>query len=142
MYMVRLAVSMFEPSIFIFDSRYICAPETGHDASPYALSAVLAVCFPFFFYIRLYIPGPPMRILIFFVTAVLVSIILMGLTDAFNFSFLRQQVIGYSYQDQFQALPSSPGVGWEVAWVREIIIIFSFRHGHDIFSVLSSADSC
>ncbi|KAJ3784989.1 hypothetical protein GGU10DRAFT_293088 [Lentinula aff. detonsa] len=93
---------------------YICAPTTGHHASPYALGAIFAVCFPFFFYIRLYIPGPPMRILIFFVTAVL--------------------VIGYSYQDQYQALPSSPGVGWSVAWRRFLLVacgvfaafIFSF----------------
>ncbi|KAJ3712876.1 hypothetical protein C8R42DRAFT_727627 [Lentinula raphanica] len=81
---------------------YICAPTTGHQASPYALGAIFAVCFPFFFYIRLYIPGPPMRILIFFVTTVL--------------------VIGYSYQDQFQALPSSPGVGWSVAWRRFLLV--------------------
>ncbi|KAE9392227.1 hypothetical protein BT96DRAFT_924850 [Gymnopus androsaceus JB14] len=69
------------------------------------LGGVVGLCicmFPFFFYIRLYIPGPPMRILIFFVTAVL--------------------VIGYSYQDQFQALPSSPGVGWEVAWRRFLLV--------------------
>ncbi|KAJ3862063.1 hypothetical protein EV359DRAFT_45947 [Lentinula novae-zelandiae] len=93
---------------------YICAPTKGHQASPYALGAIFAVCFPFFFYIRLYIPGPPMRILIFFVTTVL--------------------VIGYSYQDQFQALPSSPGVGWSVAWRRFLLVacgvfaafIFSF----------------
>ncbi|KAJ3877319.1 hypothetical protein F5051DRAFT_408806 [Lentinula edodes] len=93
---------------------YICAPTKGHQASPYALGAIFAVCFPFFFYIRLYIPGPPMRILIFYVTTVL--------------------VIGYSYQDQFQALPSSPGVGWSVAWRRFLLVacgvfaafIFSF----------------
>lgn len=34
------------------------------------------------------------------------------------------QVIGYSYQDQFQALPSSPGVGWDVAWVRELSLVY------------------
>ncbi|KAJ3758691.1 hypothetical protein EV360DRAFT_43339 [Lentinula raphanica] len=91
---------------------YICAPTTGHQASPYALGAIFAVCFPFFFYIRLYIPGPPMRILIFFVTTVLVSVE----------SSSRMIVIGYSYQDQFQALPSSPGVGWSVAWRRFLLV--------------------
>ncbi|KAJ3899910.1 hypothetical protein F5879DRAFT_462657 [Lentinula edodes] len=54
--------------------RYICAPTKGHQASPYVLGAIFAVCFPFFFYIRLYIPGPPMRILIFFVTTVKLAI--------------------------------------------------------------------
>ncbi|KIK64040.1 hypothetical protein GYMLUDRAFT_40270 [Collybiopsis luxurians FD-317 M1] len=93
---------------------YICAPTTGHQATPYALSAIFAVCFPFFFFVRLYIPGPPMRILIFFVTTVL--------------------VVGYSYQDQYQIIPSSPGVGWSVAWRRFLLVscgvfaafIFSF----------------
>ncbi|KAJ6630533.1 hypothetical protein B0H10DRAFT_1981580 [Mycena sp. CBHHK59/15] len=82
--------------------------------SPYGLAAVCAVCFPFFFYGRLYWPGPPMQNIIFFVTAIL--------------------VIGYSYQDQNLVLPGSPGFGFEVAWRRFILVtagvvaagIFSF----------------
>lgn len=40
--------------------------------NPYGLAAVCVVCFPFFFYARLYWTAPPMRVIIFFVTAVLV----------------------------------------------------------------------
>ncbi|KAJ7510139.1 hypothetical protein B0H11DRAFT_1957855 [Mycena galericulata] len=70
--------------------------------NPYGLGAVCAVCYPFFFYGRLYWPGPPMRVIIFFVTA--------GL------------VIGYSYQDQNIITPGRPGFGWEVAWRRFILV--------------------
>lgn len=52
------------------DIRYI---STGNGmGNPYGLAAVLLVAFPFFFFARLYWPGPPMTNLIFFVTAVLV----------------------------------------------------------------------
>ncbi|KAJ6597201.1 hypothetical protein DFH09DRAFT_113905 [Mycena vulgaris] len=70
--------------------------------SAYGLGAVCAVCYPFFFYGRLYWPGPPMRVIIFFVTAIL--------------------VIGYSYQDQHISTPGSPGFGWDVAWRRFILV--------------------
>jgi hypothetical protein len=40
----------------------------------YGLAVVCAVCFPFFFYARLYWPGPPMTNIIFFVTIILVSV--------------------------------------------------------------------
>lgn len=52
-------------------NRYISAGRGN--GSPYGLAAVLAVCYPFFFYARLYWPGPPMTNIIFFVTTVLVS---------------------------------------------------------------------
>ncbi|KAF8907756.1 hypothetical protein CPB85DRAFT_1551911 [Mucidula mucida] len=84
------------------------------NGSPYGLAAVLAVCYPFFFYARLYWPGPPMTNIIFFVTTVL--------------------VIGYSYQDQYILLPGNPGFGIDVAWRRFVLVtvgvtaafIFSF----------------
>ncbi|KAJ7286108.1 hypothetical protein C8J57DRAFT_1431688 [Mycena rebaudengoi] len=63
---------------------------------------VCAVCFPFFFYGRLYWPGAPMRQMIFFVTAIL--------------------VIGYSYQAQHIIIPGSQGIGFEVAWRRFILV--------------------
>ena len=51
-------------------TRYL---STGKGSgNPYGLAAVTAVCFPFFFYARLYWPGPPMSNIIFFVTIVLV----------------------------------------------------------------------
>ncbi|KAF9028574.1 hypothetical protein BDZ89DRAFT_1066048 [Hymenopellis radicata] len=91
---------------------YISA-GSGH-GSPYGLAAVLAVCYPFFFYARLYWPGPPMTNIIFFVTTVL--------------------VIGYSYQDHYIILPGNPGSGIDVAWRRFVLVtvgvtaafIFSF----------------
>ncbi|KAJ7172199.1 hypothetical protein C8R46DRAFT_893839 [Mycena filopes] len=84
------------------------------NGSAFGLGAVCAVCYPFFFFGRLYWPGPPMRVIIFFVTAIL--------------------VIGYSYQDQHILSPGNPGFGWEVAWRRFLLVttgvlaagIFSF----------------
>ncbi|KAF9499221.1 hypothetical protein BDN71DRAFT_1384411 [Pleurotus eryngii] len=82
---------------------------TGH-ANAYGLGAVCAVCFPFFFYARLYWPGPPMTNIIFFVTTVL--------------------VVGYSYQDNYIVVAASPGSGWDVAWRRFLLVtvgvLFSF----------------
>ncbi|KAJ7087768.1 hypothetical protein C8R44DRAFT_26769 [Mycena epipterygia] len=72
------------------------------NGSPYGLAAVCAVCYPFFFYGRLYWPGPPIRVIIFFVTAIL--------------------VIGYSYQDHYVFSPGNPGFGWQVAWRRFILV--------------------
>ena len=43
--------------------------------SPYGLAAVCAVAFPFFFYVRLYLPGPPVPNMIFFTTTALVCIL-------------------------------------------------------------------
>ena len=42
--------------------------------NPYGLAAVCAVAFPFFFYVRLYLPGPPVPNIIFFTTTALVCI--------------------------------------------------------------------
>ncbi|KAJ7047102.1 hypothetical protein C8F04DRAFT_1308883, partial [Mycena alexandri] len=84
------------------------------NGSAFGLGAVCAVCYPFFFYGRLYWPGPPIRAVVFFVTALL--------------------VIGYSYQDEHILSPGNPGFGWEVAWRRFLLVttgvlaagIFSF----------------
>lgn len=70
--------------------------------NPYGLAAVFAVCFPFFFFARLYWPGPPMTNVIFFVTAAL--------------------VVGYSYQDTHLLIPSSPGWGFSVFWRRFVLV--------------------
>ncbi|KAF5356418.1 hypothetical protein D9758_009464 [Tetrapyrgos nigripes] len=86
----------------------------GGGGNPYGLTATLAVCWPFLLFARLYWPGPPMQILIFLMTT--------GL------------VVGYSYQDGIIVLPSNPGVGWDVAWRRFVLVssgvtaafIFSF----------------
>ncbi|KIJ58894.1 hypothetical protein HYDPIDRAFT_51292, partial [Hydnomerulius pinastri MD-312] len=82
--------------------------------SPFGLAAVCFVCFPFFFFARLYWPVPPMTNLIIFVTSAL--------------------VFGYSYEDTHLVVPSSPGWGIDVAWRRFVLVtvgviaagIFSF----------------
>ncbi|KAF8149165.1 hypothetical protein B0H34DRAFT_735166 [Crassisporium funariophilum] len=68
----------------------------------YGLAAVCGVCFPFFYFARLYAPIPPMTNIVFFVTACL--------------------VIGYSYQDVNIVVPGSPGFGWDVAWRRFVLV--------------------
>ncbi|KZT24411.1 hypothetical protein NEOLEDRAFT_1207860 [Neolentinus lepideus HHB14362 ss-1] len=86
---------------------------SGH-GNYYGFAAVCGVCFPFFFFVRLYWPGPPMTVIIFFVTIVL--------------------VLGYSWQDTHYPQPSSPGEGYDVAWRRFVLVasgvtaafIFSF----------------
>ncbi|KIJ63943.1 hypothetical protein HYDPIDRAFT_112430 [Hydnomerulius pinastri MD-312] len=82
--------------------------------NPFGLAAVCFVCFPFFFFVRLYWPVPPMTNLIIFVTSAL--------------------VFGYSYEDTHLVVPSSPGWGIDVAWRRFVLVtvgviaagIFSF----------------
>lgn len=70
--------------------------------NPYGLVALCFVCFPFFFFVRLYWPVQPMTSILIFVTA--------GL------------VIGYSYQDTHLITPSSPGLGIDVAWRRFVLV--------------------
>ncbi|TFK48067.1 hypothetical protein OE88DRAFT_1635639 [Heliocybe sulcata] len=74
----------------------------GH-GNYYGFAAVCGVCFPFFFFARLYWPGPPMTNIIFFVTIVL--------------------VLGYSWQDTHFPQPSSPGEGFGVAWRRFVLVV-------------------
>ncbi|OCH87285.1 hypothetical protein OBBRIDRAFT_814199 [Obba rivulosa] len=81
--------------------------------SPYGLAAVCAVCFPVFFYGRLYWPGPPMTNAIFFVTTAL--------------------VVGYSWQDTHFPFTFHYW-GFDLAWRRFVLVtagvtaafIFSF----------------
>ncbi|KAI0070007.1 hypothetical protein K474DRAFT_1609486 [Panus rudis PR-1116 ss-1] len=74
---------------------------TGH-GNPYGLAAVCAVCFPFFYYARLYWPGPPMTNAIFFVTTAL--------------------IVGYSWQNTHFPFGFTY-YGWELAWRRFIIVV-------------------
>ncbi|KZP16769.1 hypothetical protein FIBSPDRAFT_1047238 [Athelia psychrophila] len=85
------------------------------DGNPYGLAAVFAVCFPFFFFARIYWPGPPMTNLIFFVTSAL--------------------VVGYSYQDNHLVTASSPGSGFSVFWRRFVLVTVGV-FGAFIFSFL------
>ncbi|KAG1727012.1 hypothetical protein EDB19DRAFT_1914374 [Suillus lakei] len=70
--------------------------------NPYGLAAVCAVCYPLFFFARLYWPIPPMTNLIIWVTTAL--------------------VVGYSYEDTHLAVSSSPGWGIDVAWRRFVLV--------------------
>ncbi|KAK7688323.1 hypothetical protein QCA50_008695 [Cerrena zonata] len=79
---------------------YISAGSS--ESNPYGLAAVCAVCFPFFYYIRLYWPGPPMTNIIFFVTVAL--------------------VIGYSWQNTHFPV-GFHYFGWGLAWRRFIIVV-------------------
>ena len=94
------------------NSRYISAGSG--QGNPYGLAATCAVCFPFFFYARLYWPISPLINLILWVTVILVS---TAPVDFFRWLIFRQ-VIGYSYQDSVIQLPGSPGAGFSVAWAR------------------------
>ncbi|KDQ52942.1 hypothetical protein JAAARDRAFT_39659 [Jaapia argillacea MUCL 33604] len=68
----------------------------------FGLAAVCAVCFPFFYFARIYWPGPPMTNIIFFVTVAL--------------------VVGYSWQDTHLASPVNPGFGYSLAWKRFVLV--------------------
>lgn len=77
--------------------------STGNGrGNPYGLAAVCAVCYPSFFFARLYWPIPPMTNLIIWVTAAL--------------------VVGYSYEDTHLTVPSSPGWGIDVTWRRFVLV--------------------
>ncbi|KAG1817351.1 hypothetical protein EV424DRAFT_1324468 [Suillus variegatus] len=70
--------------------------------NPYGLAAVCAVCYPSFFFARLYWPIAPMTNLIIWVTTAL--------------------VVGYSYDDTHLTVSSSPGWGIDVAWRRFVLV--------------------
>ncbi|KAG2004212.1 hypothetical protein CC2G_002792 [Coprinopsis cinerea AmutBmut pab1-1] len=72
------------------------------NGSAYGLAIVCGVCFPFFFFVRLYWPIPPMTNMVAFVTAIL--------------------VVGYSYQNTVMPQPGNPGFGWDVAWRRFVLV--------------------
>ncbi|KAI0292339.1 hypothetical protein B0F90DRAFT_1811958 [Multifurca ochricompacta] len=82
--------------------------------NPYGLAAICVVIFPFFFYARLYWPGPPVPNTIFFTTAAL--------------------VIGYSWQNTHYQFGKFLYYGINLAWRRFVLVctgvsaafIFSF----------------
>ncbi|KAI0271253.1 hypothetical protein BC834DRAFT_432593 [Gloeopeniophorella convolvens] len=82
--------------------------------NPYGLAATCAVAFPFFFYARLYWPGPPMTNIIFFATTAL--------------------VIGFSWQNTHFHFGKFLYYGIDLAWRRFVLVsagvtaafIFSF----------------
>ncbi|KDR73373.1 hypothetical protein GALMADRAFT_251995 [Galerina marginata CBS 339.88] len=93
-------ISTFFGAIVGMTMWYISCGSAHGNA--FGLAAVCAVCFPFFFYARIYWPIPPMRNVIFFVTAIL--------------------VIAYSYQDVHLNVPGSPGFGFSVGWKRFVAV--------------------
>ncbi|KAH8105047.1 hypothetical protein DFH11DRAFT_1864282 [Phellopilus nigrolimitatus] len=68
----------------------------------FGLAAVAACCFPFFFFVRVHYPGPPINVAFFFLTS--------------------QLVIGYSWQDTHNPSISVAGWGYEVAYKRFILV--------------------
>jgi hypothetical protein len=84
--------------------------------NPYGLAATCAVAFPFFFYGKLYWPGPPVSNMIFFTTTVLVSIDLGKSSIALSFAIF--QVIGYSWQNTHYPFGEFLYNGINLAWVR------------------------
>ncbi|KDR73331.1 hypothetical protein GALMADRAFT_228417 [Galerina marginata CBS 339.88] len=93
-------VSTFFGAIMGMLMWYIsCGSSRGN---AYGLATVCAICYPFFFFARLYWPIAPMRNIILFVTSIL--------------------VIGYSYQDIHLQLPGNIGFGWSVAWKRFVLV--------------------
>ncbi|KAF8896796.1 hypothetical protein CPB84DRAFT_1682022 [Gymnopilus junonius] len=95
----RITSTFFGAAIGLVMWYISCGSGAGN---PFGLAAVCAVCFPFFFYARLYWPIPLLRNFVFFVTISL--------------------VIGYSYQDARLHLPGNPGFGWPVAWKRFLAV--------------------
>ncbi|EPQ61261.1 hypothetical protein GLOTRDRAFT_54150 [Gloeophyllum trabeum ATCC 11539] len=100
-------------------AMWYIASGSGH-GNYYGFAAVCGVCFPFFFFARLYWPGPPMTNIIFFVTIVL--------------------VLGYSWQDTHYPQPSSPGEGFGVAWRRFVLVVCGVTAAF-IFSFLPPSSS-
>ncbi|KAF8268962.1 hypothetical protein EI94DRAFT_1799762 [Lactarius quietus] len=70
--------------------------------SPYGLAAACAVAFPFFFYVRLYLPGPTVPKIIFFTTTAL--------------------VIGYSWQNTHSTSGGFLYYGINLAWRRFVLV--------------------
>ncbi|KAI5118341.1 hypothetical protein M0805_009144 [Coniferiporia weirii] len=79
---------------------YISSGNGG--GNPYGLAAVAAVCFPFFSFVRICYPGPPINVVFFFLTS--------------------QLVIGYSWQDNHLPSFAISGAGFEVAWRRFTLV--------------------
>ncbi|KAI9457690.1 hypothetical protein HD554DRAFT_2141755 [Boletus coccyginus] len=99
--LVTRIISTFVGGIIGTVIWYISAGSGQGNA--FGLAAVCFVCFPFFFFFRLYWPVPPMTNLIIWFTAAL--------------------VFGCSYQDTHFPSASSPGHGINVAWKRFVLVI-------------------
>ncbi|KAF8550186.1 hypothetical protein OG21DRAFT_1469052 [Imleria badia] len=99
---VTRIISTFVGGIIGTVMWFVYVSTGSGQGNAFGLAAVCFVCFPFFFFARLYWPVPPMTNLIIWVTAAL--------------------VFGYSYQDTHLASPSSPGYGIDVAWRRFVLV--------------------
>ncbi|KZT35081.1 hypothetical protein SISSUDRAFT_1064765 [Sistotremastrum suecicum HHB10207 ss-3] len=109
--------------------------STGQGSgNAFGLAATCAVVFPMLMFARLYYPAPPMTLILFTVTTVL--------------------VVGYSWQDNHITTPGSPGTsvhfseipqnlisiisggfGWNVAWRRFLLVTIGVSSAF-IFSLL------
>jgi hypothetical protein len=90
MWCVFLSFHLPNPSILANNPhRYISAGST--QGNPYGLCVICAVCFPLFFFARLYCPVPPMLNIVFGVTTCLVRISLAFLFWCFLIVF----IVGY-----------------------------------------------
>ena len=90
--------------------------------NPYGLGAVLGVCFPFFYFARLYWPVPPMINIVLWVTVVLVSNDRWIRSVRWSWLTTRWKVVGYSYLDLHIIVPGNPGSGFSVAWRRFLLV--------------------
>ncbi|PPQ64930.1 hypothetical protein CVT26_015650 [Gymnopilus dilepis] len=95
----RITSTFFGAAVGLVMWYMSCGTGAGN---PYGLAAICAICFPFFFYGRLYWPIPILRNFVFFVTI--------------------SMVIGYSYQDARLNPPHNPGYGWSIAWRRFVAV--------------------
>ncbi|KZT00914.1 uncharacterized protein LAESUDRAFT_523085 [Laetiporus sulphureus 93-53] len=97
--LVARLVSTFLGSVVGLVLWYISAGK-GH-GNPYGFAATFGVCFPAFYFGRLYWPGPPMVNAIFFVTVAL--------------------VLGFSWQNTHYPLIFH-FYGWSLAWRRFVLV--------------------
>lgn len=81
----------------------------------YILGVICALCFPFFYFARIYYPGPPINVIFFFLTS--------------------QLVIGYSWQDTHLPSITEAGYGFTVAWKRFLMVTIGVTVAF-IFSIL------
>jgi hypothetical protein len=90
----------------------------GGRGNPYGFAVTCAVAFPFFFYGRLYWPGPPVPNMIFFTTTALVGPPPEGAVNGADLRFLFK-VIGYSWQNTHYHFGEFLYYGINLAWVRD-----------------------
>ena len=89
--------------------RYISSGSGTGNA--YALAAICAICFPFFYFARIYYPGPPINVVFFFLTS--------------------QLVIGYSWQDTHLPSITEAGIPLFMPFIDAVVFfyLFSFVQG-------------